>query len=94
MYQDTRPEHSSAYSTFSASVDVRAPLCWPCALARYVLKTDDDTFVRMDRVLSELVRTRGLGDRQLSASRDECLYWGNRNQLHVSLTELPSTNKW
>jgi hypothetical protein len=56
----------------------------------YVLKTDDDTFLRMDRVLDELHTPSATGN----VTGRECLYWGKKNYLHPSLTELPASHKW
>jgi hypothetical protein len=61
----------------------------------YVLKTDDDTFLRMDRLLSELYMPPHTGaPSNASATTRECLYWGKSNRLDRSLTQLPVTNKW
>lgn len=61
----------------------------------YVLKTDDDTFLRMDRLLSELYTPPRAGPpRNTNATGRECLYWGKGNWLDRSLTQLPVTNKW
>ena len=56
-----------------------------------MLKTDDDTFVRVDRVLHELIISDGANN---PSSESSCLYWGNVIQLAFSLTMLPKNHKW